>query len=121
MNASFELGLQPFGKAFNELLAEVGSVPRPTFLKRVVQVSFRNVGDVNGIAAKVIIVMGDQGKTVLPVVNRFGVDSVVLVRLAILVEADDLIDPHGIDQLAMPSTLVENSPARSSNPVSDFR
>jgi hypothetical protein len=118
--ASFEVGLQPLGEIFNELLAKVASVARPTLLEWVVQVLLGDVRDVDGVSTKIKEVMGDQGTTVFPINFRFGIDPVSVVGLAILIEADDLINSHGVDQLAMTGTLPQVHTACSGDPVADL-
>jgi hypothetical protein len=59
----------------------------------------------------------DQGEAVGPAGLRFGVHTVAPVGLAVGVEGDDLIDPHGVDELAVSGTLLQVGPARPGDPV----
>jgi len=117
MNADLEIGLEPFGEFFDKLLAEVAPMPRPGFLKGMVQVLAWNLGDVDGVSTKVKEVMGNQCVSALLGDVVFCVDSVSDIALAILGERDDLIDPHGVDELAMPGALAEVDPTSSRNPI----
>lgn len=120
MNTDFEGGLQQLGEVFNKHLAKIGAVPRYAFFEGMIQVFRWNFRDVDGISAKVEEVVRYQGKAVGPIIFRFGVDSVAEMGLAILVQQDCFIDPHGVNQLAMSGTLTEIDPASPGNPVADF-
>ena len=120
MNADLESGFQPHGKVFDELLVEVAPMSRPAFLEGMIKVRLGNLRNVDSVSAKVEEVMRNQGIAALPIVLWSCVDAIAAVGLAIFVERGDFIDSHGINQLAMPSTLAEYRPARSSDPVTHF-
>src|ERR1017187_7502587 len=117
MYTDLERGFEPFGEVFDEFLSEIRPMPRPGFLKGMVQMFFWNLRDVDGISTKIKEVMRDQGKAVFFRHVMLCVDSVPDVSSAILCKRNDLIDTHGVDEFAMPGTLAEIDPTRSRNPI----
>src|SRR3954453_22315990 len=53
----------------------------------------------DGVSAKIEVVVRDQGEAILHGDVEVSVNPVALVSLAILVKRNLLIDPHGVDQL----------------------
>jgi hypothetical protein len=120
VNTDLEVGFQPLGKISDEFFAEVAAMARPGLLEGMIQVLAWNLGNVDGISAKIEELVGDQGIAAFLGDVVFCVDSVSDISSAILGQRYDLIDMHGINQLAMPGALAEIDPTRSHNPITLF-
>src|SRR5262245_5262213 len=95
VDTDLETALQPRCEVRDELLAEVAPMPWPALLEGMVEVRPGNIIEVDGVPAEVVEVMGNEGKAAVPIRLQGGIDAVAEVGLAIAVQRDDLIDPHG--------------------------
>jgi hypothetical protein len=120
VDTDLEVGFQPPGEIFDEFFAEVAAMARPGLLEGMIQVLAWNLANVDGVSAKIEEVVGDQGVAAFLGDVVFCVDSVSDISSAILGQRHDLIDTHGIDQLAMSGALVEINPACSGDPITLF-
>jgi hypothetical protein len=120
MYASPESRFQPAGKIFDEFPGKVAPMPRPLLLEIVFKMFLRDVREVDGISTEVEEMPGNQCEATLLGNVMFCVNP-SLVGSTIVSEWHLVVHPHGVNQLAMPSTDFQVGSTCSCDPIAYFR